>query len=216
MTYYCIWDRLAKDADTYWVDAASHVESRRLVATSVPEASKPRMWMNLSVCRTMTRSRPLVRSTAVSTGLRQLSGNVMPKGPKGQKRPVDAIGAAVKVMQIATGEIEEDIGDGDQEDRCCRTPVRARDRFREGRGEARRGQITKSMCCRPSSMSGLRMIQMPSWRDLRETGGRFFDFDLTAAMIEGKTLTVHLDDGRHLDIIPHDSENFEGTVPLRK
>ena len=40
MTYYCIWDRLAKDADTYWVDAASHVESRRLVATSVPEASK--------------------------------------------------------------------------------------------------------------------------------------------------------------------------------
>ncbi len=48
---------------------------------------------------------------------------------------------------------------------------------------------------------------------LKETGGRFLDFDLTAAMIEGKTLSVHLEDGRHLDIIPHDAENFEGTVP---
>ena len=33
----------------------------------------------------------------------------MPKGPKGEKRPADVIGAAVKVMRIATGEIEEDI-----------------------------------------------------------------------------------------------------------
>lgn len=32
----------------------------------------------------------------------------MPKGPQGQKRPADVIGAAVKVMKIATGEIEED------------------------------------------------------------------------------------------------------------
>ena len=35
----------------------------------------------------------------------------MPKGPKGEKRPADVIGAAVKVMQIATGEIEEDVDD---------------------------------------------------------------------------------------------------------
>ncbi len=35
----------------------------------------------------------------------------MPKGPKGEKRPADVIGSAVKVMQIATGEIEEDIDD---------------------------------------------------------------------------------------------------------
>lgn len=28
----------------------------------------------------------------------------MPKGPKGQKRPADVIGNAVKVMRIATGE----------------------------------------------------------------------------------------------------------------
>ncbi len=35
----------------------------------------------------------------------------MPKGPKGEKRPADVIGAAVKVAKIATGEIEEDIDD---------------------------------------------------------------------------------------------------------
>ncbi len=36
----------------------------------------------------------------------------MPKGPKGEKRPADVVGAAVKVMQIATGEIEETADDG--------------------------------------------------------------------------------------------------------
>lgn len=32
----------------------------------------------------------------------------MPKGPRGEKRPADVIGAAVKVMRIATGEIEDE------------------------------------------------------------------------------------------------------------
>lgn len=32
----------------------------------------------------------------------------MPKGPKGQKRPADVIGNAIKVAKIATGEVEED------------------------------------------------------------------------------------------------------------
>jgi hypothetical protein len=31
----------------------------------------------------------------------------MPRTPKGHKRPADVIGNAVRVMQIATGEIEE-------------------------------------------------------------------------------------------------------------
>lgn len=31
----------------------------------------------------------------------------MPRGPKGEKRPADVIGAAVMVAKIATGEIEE-------------------------------------------------------------------------------------------------------------
>lgn len=32
----------------------------------------------------------------------------MPKGPQGQKRPGDVIGAAIMVAKIATGEIEDD------------------------------------------------------------------------------------------------------------
>ena len=35
----------------------------------------------------------------------------MPRGPKGEKRPADVIGAAVKVMQIAIGEIEDELTD---------------------------------------------------------------------------------------------------------
>ena len=31
----------------------------------------------------------------------------MPRGPKGEKRPADVIGAAVMIGRIATGEIEE-------------------------------------------------------------------------------------------------------------
>lgn len=34
--------------------------------------------------------------------------NNMPKGPKGEKRPADVVGAAVHVAKIATGEIKED------------------------------------------------------------------------------------------------------------
>jgi hypothetical protein len=32
----------------------------------------------------------------------------MPKGPKGQKRPADVIGNAIRVAKIATGEAEEE------------------------------------------------------------------------------------------------------------
>lgn len=32
----------------------------------------------------------------------------MPKGPKGERRPADVIGTAVKVMKIATGEEQEE------------------------------------------------------------------------------------------------------------
>ena len=40
-----------------------------------------------------------------------LSAKHMPKGPKGQKRPADVISNAVRVMQIATGEIDETLTD---------------------------------------------------------------------------------------------------------
>ena len=32
----------------------------------------------------------------------------MPTGPKGEKRPADVIGTAIKVAKIATGEIEDE------------------------------------------------------------------------------------------------------------
>jgi hypothetical protein len=35
----------------------------------------------------------------------------MPKGPQGQKRPGDVVGAAIMVAKIATGEIEDDADD---------------------------------------------------------------------------------------------------------
>lgn len=35
----------------------------------------------------------------------------MPKGPKGEKRPADVIGAAVLVAKIATGEVEDTVED---------------------------------------------------------------------------------------------------------
>jgi hypothetical protein len=40
----------------------------------------------------------------------------MPTGPKGQKRPADVIGNAVRVMQIATGEVGEDAAVDDGKD----------------------------------------------------------------------------------------------------
>jgi hypothetical protein len=32
----------------------------------------------------------------------------MPKGPQGQKRPADVVGAAVKIARISVGDIEDD------------------------------------------------------------------------------------------------------------
>ena len=42
----------------------------------------------------------------------------MPKGPKGEKRPADVIGNAVKIARIATGE-EEDILTDDGKDKAA-------------------------------------------------------------------------------------------------
>ena len=40
----------------------------------------------------------------------------MPRGPKGEHRPTDVIGAAVKVMRIATGEEEDALPPNDGKD----------------------------------------------------------------------------------------------------
>ena len=39
----------------------------------------------------------------------------MPKGPKGEKRPADAIGLAVMIGKIATGEVEDETPDDDKD-----------------------------------------------------------------------------------------------------
>jgi hypothetical protein len=65
----------------------------------------------------------------------------MPRGPKGERRPADVIGAAVKVMRIATGEEPEDYG---------RVPKRAKGGKRGGKaraaalGPAERSEIART------------------------------------------------------------------------
>ena len=61
----------------------------------------------------------------------------MPKTPKGHKRPADAIGNAVHVMKIATGEIEES---GQTEDGRSKAAVEL---GRRG-GKARADSLSKS------------------------------------------------------------------------
>ena len=59
----------------------------------------------------------------------------MPKGPQGQKRPADVIGNAVRVMQIATGETEEEY-DNDGKDPAAKALGR------KG-GEARAAKLSR-------------------------------------------------------------------------
>jgi hypothetical protein len=51
----------------------------------------------------------------------------MPRGPRGEKRPADVIGAAVMVAKIATGEIEDTKG---------KAPGRAKGGLRGGKARA--------------------------------------------------------------------------------
>ncbi|MEJ0077997.1 MAG: RNA-binding protein [Alphaproteobacteria bacterium] len=51
----------------------------------------------------------------------------MPRGPKGEKRPADVIGNAVRVMRVATGEADEDYG---------KAPKRAKGGLKGGKARA--------------------------------------------------------------------------------
>ena len=59
----------------------------------------------------------------------------MPKGPKGQKRPADVVGNAVRVMQIATGEADEELDENGKN-------KAAQELGRKG-GKARAEKLTK-------------------------------------------------------------------------
>jgi hypothetical protein len=60
----------------------------------------------------------------------------MPKGPRGEKRPADVIGNAVKVMRIATGEESEEL----ETDRVRSAAAELGSRG----GKARAARLTKS------------------------------------------------------------------------
>lgn len=67
----------------------------------------------------------------------------MPKGPKGEKRPADAIGLAVMVGRIATGEIE-DTPEDDGKDKAAQELGRKGGKARaEGMTPERRAEIAR-------------------------------------------------------------------------
>jgi hypothetical protein len=66
---------------------------------------------------------------------------MMPRGPRGEKRPADVIGNAVKVMRIATGEEEEELPDSTKSAAAeLGSRGGSRDESREGR-VADRGHV---------------------------------------------------------------------------
>jgi len=69
----------------------------------------------------------------------------MPKGPKGQKRPADVIGNAVKVMRILTGEEQEDFGADDGKDKAAQSLGRRGGKARAAAlSKKRRAEIAKN------------------------------------------------------------------------
>lgn len=88
-----------------------------------------------------------VDGRALSNQLRSLIqvaiGTPTPKGPKGEKRPADVIGNAVKIAKIATGEIEED-KDENGKDKAAQSMGRRGGKARaEKMTAARRVEIAK-------------------------------------------------------------------------
>jgi hypothetical protein len=68
----------------------------------------------------------------------------MPRGPKGERRPADVIGAAVKVMRIATGEEPEDYGPETGKDKAAQELGRKGGKKRaEAMTAERRSEIAK-------------------------------------------------------------------------
>ena len=74
----------------------------------------------------------------------------MPRGPKGQKRPADVIGNAVKVMRIATGETREDVTEDDKDPAAKSLGSRGRKGSRPG--AQRQGAQTHRNNCRAGTL----------------------------------------------------------------
>jgi hypothetical protein len=68
----------------------------------------------------------------------------LPKGPKGEKRPADVIGAAVLIARIATGEVE-DTPDHDGKDKAAQALGRKGGRARaDSMTPERRAEIARN------------------------------------------------------------------------
>lgn len=68
----------------------------------------------------------------------------MPKGPRGEKRPADVIGAAIRVARIATGEEPETTTDDDGKDKAAQALGRKGGKARaEAMTPERRAEIAK-------------------------------------------------------------------------
>ena len=68
----------------------------------------------------------------------------MPKGPGGEKRPADVIGAAVMVMKIATGEIEGPAEPDDGKDKAAQALGRKGGKARAAKlSKKRRAEIAR-------------------------------------------------------------------------
>jgi hypothetical protein len=78
----------------------------------------------------------------------------MPKGPKGEKRPADVIGNAIKVAKIATGEIDDE-KDDDGKDKAAQSLGRRGGKARaESMTAERRSEIAKKAASKRWSPSG--------------------------------------------------------------
>lgn len=67
----------------------------------------------------------------------------MPAGPKGQKRPADVIGNAVRVMQIATGEADEEIIDDGKDPAAKSLGAKGGKKRAQNMTPAKRRQVAK-------------------------------------------------------------------------
>jgi hypothetical protein len=67
----------------------------------------------------------------------------VPRGPKGERRPADVIGAAVKLMRIATGEEPEDYGLETGKDKAAQEGHKGGERRAKSMTPERRAEIAK-------------------------------------------------------------------------
>lgn len=72
----------------------------------------------------------------------------MPKGPHSQKRPADTVANAIRVAKIATGEVEEDMGDSGKDKAAQSLGRRGGAARREKLSPERRAEIARKAAAR--------------------------------------------------------------------